>query len=95
MTAITQGTRHHVHGVSTAGSYQSWMAKAACIGADPELFYPVEIDQRPVLNDRHKPRGKTAERRIVALSICARCSVAQSCLEWALAIDDKDRKSVV
>jgi len=44
-----------------------WRDRAACIGADPDLFFP--------------QRGESAEP---AREICARCSVREACLDYAL-----------
>jgi WhiB family transcriptional regulator, redox-sensing transcriptional regulator len=50
-------------------SYQSWRDKAACSGADPDLFFPPE------------KRGKTQAAK--AKAICARCPVTAECLAVA------------
>lgn len=47
----------------------SW-AKAACVGADPELFFPIGV-------------GDGGGRRL-ALDYCAACPVQSRCLETAL-----------
>ncbi|PWI20356.1 transcriptional regulator [Streptomyces sp. Act143] len=49
-----------------------WMRHAACVGEDPELFFPVGT-QGPAL------REIAAAKRV-----CARCPVASECLDWAL-----------
>jgi WhiB family redox-sensing transcriptional regulator len=49
-----------------------WLRQAACVGEDPELFFPVGT-QGPALRD------VTAAKRV-----CARCPVAFECLDWAL-----------
>lgn len=46
-----------------------WMDRAACVGADPELFFPA--------------RGKTDDVA-VAKAICRSCPVSTDCLEHAL-----------
>jgi WhiB family transcriptional regulator, redox-sensing transcriptional regulator len=49
-----------------------WRSRAACLAADPELFFPV---------------GTTAlagEQAMEAKAVCAVCPVRQECLEWAL-----------
>lgn len=48
-----------------------WMNKAACVGADPELFYH---------------RDNTAET-LKAKKICASCPVQGECLEFDLSHD--------
>lgn len=45
-----------------------WMARAACRGADTELFFPI---------DEEKGAGE-------AKAICAACPVREACLEFAL-----------
>ncbi len=50
-----------------------WRHKAACRDEDPELFYPVGNSGPALL--------QIAE----AKTVCRRCSVADSCLDWALA----------
>ncbi|MGW1713262.1 WhiB family transcriptional regulator [Streptomyces sp. NPDC002156] len=49
-----------------------WLRQAACVGEDPELFFPVGT-AGPALRDI-----ATAKR------VCARCPVAAQCLDWAL-----------
>lgn len=49
-----------------------WRQKAACIGEDPELFFPVGTTG---------PALEQAER---AKAICQRCDVINECLQWAL-----------
>ena len=52
-------------------AHESWMARAACKGMDPELFFPT-----------HKaPNTAIAEAR----KVCARCPVAARCLVYAQA----------
>jgi WhiB family redox-sensing transcriptional regulator len=47
----------------------AWMARAACRGEDPAVFFPVV--------------GANAAGK--AKAICARCEVREECLEYALA----------
>jgi len=47
----------------------SWMAKGACVGTDPDAFFP--------------PPGPKTDRD--AKAICATCPVVDTCLEYALA----------
>jgi WhiB family transcriptional regulator, redox-sensing transcriptional regulator len=49
-----------------------WLRRAACVGEDPELFFPVGTSG-PALRD-------VAEAKLV----CARCPVMDDCLDWAL-----------
>lgn len=49
-----------------------WRQYAACIGEDPELFFPVGTT------------GPALEQVEQAKAVCRRCSVADHCLEWAL-----------
>jgi WhiB family redox-sensing transcriptional regulator len=50
-----------------------WLRRAACVGEDPELFFPVGTS------------GPAQEEIAAAKRICARCPVAGPCLAWALA----------
>ncbi|MGH8901289.1 MAG: WhiB family transcriptional regulator [Egibacteraceae bacterium] len=50
----------------------SWRDHAACLGMDPELFFPSGLTG-PALDQ--------AER---AKAVCRRCDVTAQCLEWAL-----------
>ncbi|MFI5684073.1 WhiB family transcriptional regulator [Streptomyces sp. NPDC051636] len=50
-----------------------WLRSAACVGEDPELFFPVGTTG-PALRD------VTAAKRV-----CARCPVVTQCLAYALA----------
>ncbi|MFI1164361.1 WhiB family transcriptional regulator [Streptomyces sp. NPDC020801] len=49
-----------------------WLRSAACVGEDPELFFPVGT-RGPALRD-----VAAAER------VCARCPVVTPCLSYAL-----------
>ena len=49
-----------------------WRNMAACIDEDPELFFPIGST------------GPAIEQAEAAKSICRRCPVTESCLEWAL-----------
>jgi WhiB family redox-sensing transcriptional regulator len=53
-------------------------AEAACRDQDPELFFPVGAGERA---------GRQAAE---AKAVCARCSLAQSCLDFALALGVTD-----
>ncbi|MGH8934092.1 MAG: WhiB family transcriptional regulator [Egibacteraceae bacterium] len=49
-----------------------WRLRAACLHADPELFFPIGTT------------GPALEHIARAKEICARCEVRNQCLEWAL-----------
>jgi WhiB family redox-sensing transcriptional regulator len=51
-----------------------WLRSAACVGEDPDLFFPVDA------------AGPALEDIASAKRICARCPVAAPCLCWALSI---------
>ncbi|CAB4323989.1 MAG: WhiB family transcriptional regulator [Actinobacteria bacterium] len=53
----------------------TWHSKAACQGLAPEIFYP------PTDDDADAAAAK---------AVCAGCQVRESCLEFALAIREKD-----
>ena len=55
----------------------TWPSHAACLGADPELFFPIGETGPALL--------QIAE----AKQICGRCPVRQQCLDWALATDQR------
>jgi WhiB family redox-sensing transcriptional regulator len=50
-----------------------WLRRAACVGEDPELFFPVGTS------------GPAQEEIAAAKRSCARCPVAGPCPAWALA----------
>jgi WhiB family redox-sensing transcriptional regulator len=54
---------------------QSWRQQAACRGLDPAIFYPAPEDE------------EIAE---AAKDVCATCSVREACLEYALAVREKE-----
>jgi WhiB family redox-sensing transcriptional regulator len=49
-----------------------WRDKAACLTADPELFFPVG-NTGPAVDQIEK-----------AKAVCGRCSVTETCLQYAL-----------
>jgi WhiB family redox-sensing transcriptional regulator len=49
-----------------------WRDKAACLTADPELFFPVGNT------------GPAVDQIDKAKAVCARCSVTEQCLQYAL-----------
>lgn len=57
------------------GPHQSWMDQAACIGLDPDLFFPQT--SRGILSGQE------------AREVCARCEVRTDCLEHALANNEQ------
>ncbi|HSL12131.1 MAG TPA: WhiB family transcriptional regulator [Actinomycetota bacterium] len=69
-----------------------WIAGAACIGEDPELFFPVGVTP-PAL-----------DQVVRAKAICARCPVRRDCLEWSLVtcqdagvwggLDEEERRAI-
>jgi WhiB family redox-sensing transcriptional regulator len=49
-----------------------WRAAAACMNADPDLFFPIS------------PSGRTLAQIARAKAICAGCLVRRQCLEYAV-----------
>jgi len=49
-----------------------WRCKAACIGQDVELFFPVGTS------------GPALDQIEQAKALCRRCDVIAECLQWAL-----------
>lgn len=54
------------------GNVINWRDKAACLTVNPELFFPVGNT------------GAALEQIQRAKAVCARCTVANSCLQFAL-----------
>lgn len=52
--------------------YMDWRDKAACLTVDPELFFPVGNT------------GPAVDQIDKAKSVCARCTVTEICLQYAL-----------
>ena len=50
----------------------TWRDRAACLGQDPELFFP-DGNSGPALLQTEE-----------AKAVCRRCEVAETCLKWAL-----------
>jgi WhiB family redox-sensing transcriptional regulator len=59
--------REDAHGGST-----DWMARGACRGADPELFFPIAL------------KGSAVAEIAAAKAICGQCQVRRKCLAYAL-----------
>jgi WhiB family redox-sensing transcriptional regulator len=69
-----------------------WLSDAACIGEDPELFFP--IGTSPL----------AADQAVRAKAICRSCSVRSACLEWSLVtyqdagvwggLDEEERREI-
>ena len=53
-------------------SRASWWSRAACSGADPELFFPISTS------------GPAVKQVARAKTICARCEIWRECLSYAL-----------
>ncbi|WP_055494196.1 WhiB family transcriptional regulator [Streptomyces sp. TP-A0356] len=49
-----------------------WLRYAACVGEDPELFFPVGTT------------GPAVVEAAAAKRVCRRCPVIDECLAWAL-----------
>jgi WhiB family transcriptional regulator, redox-sensing transcriptional regulator len=61
--------------MTVTGNTASWQTEAACLSADPDLFFPISATG-------------PAEKQIArAKRICAGCEVRRQCLEFALAHD--------
>lgn len=58
--------------LAPTGAPPPWRHKAACLGEDPELFFPVGST------------GAALERIEAAKAVCQRCAVSTHCLEYAL-----------
>jgi len=61
----------------TAGDEYAWRNAAACLNEDPELFFPEGESER------------YAPQIDAALSVCAACEVAESCLRYALETEQR------
>jgi WhiB family transcriptional regulator, redox-sensing transcriptional regulator len=59
-------------GVLVAGEHCDWRSLAACLSADPDLFFPLSSS------------GKSLEQEAKAKAICGRCLVHRECLAFAL-----------
>src|SRR6187402_832875 len=74
--ASPTGYRTRIRALNTRSSSRSttmdWRDKAACLTVDPELFFPVG-NTGPAVDQIEK-----------AKSVCARCTVTEICLQYAL-----------
>src|SRR5262249_51489120 len=68
---FSQSTRHEVS-MTAVDNRAEWWSLAACLTADPELFFPISTAGPAV--------GQVAQ----AKAICARCPIQQACLGYAL-----------
>ncbi|MGW3494535.1 WhiB family transcriptional regulator [Streptomyces sp. NPDC001020] len=50
----------------------NWMDSAACVGEDPELFFPIGT------------AGRSLQDTQAAKRVCSGCPVTDECLEWAM-----------
>jgi WhiB family redox-sensing transcriptional regulator len=57
----------------------SWTDRAACLNADPELFFTIEGE----------PRAEKDARTKKAKQVCMGCPVRTDCLSWALGTPEK------
>jgi len=61
--------------MTVTGNTANWRSEAACLSADPDLFFPISTTG-------------PAEKQIArAKRVCAECVVRRECLEFALAHD--------
>ena len=66
------GQMRLVAGDDARASAGSWMARGACRGTDPELFFPIAVT------------GAAADQVRSAKAVCGRCEVLAHCLSYAL-----------
>jgi len=69
-----------------------WLSDAACIGEDPELFFPIGTSP------------PAAEQTLRAKRVCRGCPVKPECLEWSLVtyqdagvwggLDEEERRQI-
>ena len=50
----------------------TWRNRAACLGVDPELFFPIG-NSEPAFHQIEETKA-----------VCRRCEVVETCLSWAL-----------
>ena len=58
--------------MTVTGTTVTWQAEAACLSADPDLFFPISAT------------GPAEQQIARAKKVCARCAVRLECLEFAL-----------
>jgi WhiB family transcriptional regulator, redox-sensing transcriptional regulator len=61
--------------MNRTGSATNWRSTGACLGADPDLFFPISAT------------GLAQKQIAQAKTICAGCRVRQECLDFAMAHD--------
>jgi WhiB family transcriptional regulator, redox-sensing transcriptional regulator len=59
--------------MAAAANRGDWRSRAACLSADPDLFFPISSS------------GPGRDQVAKAKAICTGCPVRQECLEYALA----------
>jgi len=70
------GTRKTSEVIMTASDNRAeWWSAAACLTADPELFFPLSSS------------GLALQQVARAKAICTRCGIQQACLGYALEAD--------
>jgi WhiB family redox-sensing transcriptional regulator len=60
--------------------FVEWHERARCRGMGEETFFGADPDERPTLKLSELARAR---------AICAQCSVARECLQWALSKPEK------
>jgi WhiB family redox-sensing transcriptional regulator len=50
----------------------NWVHRGACVGSEPELFFPIGSS------------GPALRQVEDAKQVCRQCAVADACLQWAL-----------
>lgn len=69
---IASDVDRHCSGAAEPTLLAGWRAKAACLGEDPELFFPIGTT------------GPALEQTQRAKAVCARCTARPACLQWAV-----------
>lgn len=62
------------HGADEPVPDGSWRDDAACLGLDPDLFFPTDT---------------SPERADLARAVCADCTVTEECLDYAIATNQR------
>ena len=68
----SDGRSRLIGGEGARAGSEGWMARGACHGADPELFFPVAV------------MGGAVEQISSAKAVCGRYEVDKNCLSYAL-----------